>query len=451
MALLLVLFGSALYGILRRSLQAEVDRTLIETTREIQSTARRQIVPTTPFNWETVVTLAPLDVFATSDIFVQVRDPSGVTLATSANLRNQAVPSLPEEDWHRVLSGWSDLRTVKVEETRLRLHSERIVVEGELVGVLQVAASLRSTDEALQRLLSVLLVGGGIGLVLAAVGGALLAYQSLAPIAQATETARQIASTENLGERIPVSPVQDEVGRLVTTFNEMLARLERLFQGQQRFITDISHELRTPLAAIRGNIEILQRGAQNDPILLRESLQDIEREVIRMSRLVADMLVLARADAGVHLERRPVELDRLLLEVYREAHHLSRDVEVKLGSEDQLQVLGDSDRLKQLLLNLVDNAVKFTPPNGTVTLSLYREGPWACLAVSDTGIGITPEEQRHIFDRFYRGKGARRKSGTGLGLSIARWIVEEHDGQITVESQQGQGSTFVIWLPILAL
>jgi len=228
----------------------------------------------------------------------------------------------------------------------------------------------------------------------------------------------------------------------------MLDRLQRLFQGQQRFITDISHELRTPLAAIRGNLEVLQRGAQADPALLQESLQDIEREVARLSRMVADLLALARADAGVHLERRPVELGPLLLEVYREARHLARGAEVRLGGEDEVQVEGDPDRLKQLLLNLVDNALKYTPPGGTVTLSLYREGSWVCLCVADTGPGIAAGDLPHLFERFYRGKGAGRRSGMGLGLSIARWIAQEHGGQITVESREGQGSTFTLWLPL---
>jgi signal transduction histidine kinase len=448
LALLLLLFGSALYAILHGSLLSGIDRTLARTAAQVQASARRQIAITPPFNWEEVITLPPLDVFASPGVFVQVRHPNGTIAATSANLLGQVLPELPTADADRVLKGGVDLRTVRVGTARVRLRSEAIVADGRAVGMLQVAASLQQVDEALARLLRLLLAGGALGLLLAVLGGSLLSRQALDPISRVTETARRIAHTDDLGERIPAPRVQDEVGRLVSTFNEMLDRLQRLFQGQQRFITDLSHELRTPLAAIRGNLEVLQRGAGADPDTLQDSLHDIEREVARLSRMVADLLALARADAGMHLERRPVQLEALLLEVYREARHLSRGVEVRLGNEDQVEIEGDPDRLKQLLLNLVDNALKFTPPGGTVTLSLYREGPWACLAVQDTGPGIPEEDLPHLFERFYRGRSAGRRGGMGLGLSIARWIAGEHGGQITVETRAGQGSTFTVWLPL---
>lgn len=446
LALLLLLFGGAVYGLLQGSLLAGIDRSLADIAAEVQSSIWRVAITSGPARLERV-TLPPLDVFAQPDVFIQVRYPDGRVAATSANLRDQVLPTLPPAAWDSVLNGQVDLRTERVGTVRLRLRSEAILSQGRAVGILQVAASLRPVDEALQGLLLILLVGGSLGLLLAVLGGAFLARQALSPIARVTAMARRIAATEDLGERLPVPAQQDEVGHLVATLNEMLDRLQHLFQGQQRFIADVSHELRTPLTAIRGNLEVLQRGAQADPMLLRESLQDIEREVVRLTRMVADLLALARADAGVHLERRPVELEPLLLEVYREARQMARGVEVRLGGEDQVQVVGDADRLKQLLLNLVDNALKYTPPGGTVTLSLYREGSWACLAVADTGIGIPVEEQGRIFERFYRGQGAGRRGGMGLGLSIARWIAEEHGGQITVESAPGQGSTFVVWLP----
>jgi two-component system OmpR family sensor kinase len=449
LALLLLLFGGALYGILRGNLLASIDRRLEETARQIQSSVSRRLTLTPSLDWREVVTLPPLDVFAEPGIFVQVRTfPSRAVAATSANLGGQALPDLLPADWEAIFGGQVDLRTVPVGAVSVRLRSEVIPGGGGPAALLQVAASLSPVDEALQSLLRLLLIGGGLGLLLAILGGALLARQALAPVARITETARRIAATEDLGERLPAPRMQDEVGQLTTTLNEMLDRLQRLFQGQQRFIADVSHELRTPLAAIRGNLEVLQRGAQADPAILQESLEDIEREVARLARMVADLLALARADAGMHLESRPVELDRLLLEVYREARHLARGVEVRLGGEDQVQVLGDADRLKQLLLNLVDNALKYTPAGGTVTLSLYREGSWACLAVADSGVGIPPEELPHIFERFYRGKAAGRRGGVGLGLAIARWIAEEHGGQLLVENPAAGGSTFTVQLPL---
>ncbi len=452
LVLLLSTFGGILYAVLQNSLLSQVDRTLAETAQEVQAGARRRVA-ITPFNWQEVVTLPPLDVFASPSIFVQVRYPAGIVAATSANLRNRTLPVLPAEDWQKVLQGQVDMRIVQAGNVRLQMRSEVIAFEGRPAGVLQVAMPLRSVDETLQRLLEILLIGGGIGLLLSILGGIFLSHRALAPVAHVTETARRIAATEDLGERLPPPRTRDEVGRLVLTFNEMLERLQRLFQAQQRFIADVSHELRTPLAAIRGNLEVLLRGAQEDPEMLRESLADIEREVSRLTRMVTDLLTLARAEAGIHPERRPVELDRLLLEVYREARHLAQGVEVRLGNEDQVQVLGDADQLKQLLLNLVDNSLKYTPAGGTVTLSLYREDSWACLSVADTGIGIAPQDLPHIFERFYRGEsdGRRvRRTGLGLGLPIARWIAQEHGGDIVVESRPGQGSTFTVRLPLLS-
>ncbi len=447
MALLLILFGSALYGILHGILLTGVDRTLEETTAEIQSSVLRQTF-SSPSSWAEIIRIPSLNVFAAPDVYVQARQPSGQLQAASSNLYTQQLPDLPGDAWQQVLAGQIDVRTVSVSGTRLRLRTEVISGSEGPAGVIQVAVSLHSMDETLRGLSGLLLGIGGLGLLMALLGGAFLARQSLAPVVRVTETARRIAATEDLGERLPAPAVQDELGELATTFNEMLDRLQRLFQSQQRFIADVSHELRTPLAAIRGNLEVLQRGAAADPELLNESLSDVSLEVARLSRMVADLLVLARAEAGVHVEHRPVELDQLLLEVYREARHLSRGVEVRLGQEDQARVRGDADRLKQLLLDLVDNSLKYTAAGGTVTLSLGRQDSWACLAVSDTGVGISAEDLPHIFDRFYRGKDTHRRGGMGLGLSIAQWIVQEHGGQISVTSGPA-GSTFTVRLPLL--
>ncbi len=172
-----------------------------------------------------------------------------------------------------------------------------------------------------------------------------------------------------------------------------------------------------------------------------------------MNRLVADLLLLAQAESGMQLEKQPVELDTLILEVYRQAQLMSatqfpvgEGVTIRLGHEDQATIEGDPDRLKQLLLNLIDNALKYTPPGGTVSLSLYRDQEWVRVTIEDTGVGIPPDVLPHIFDRFYRAQREGRK-GVGLGLSIARWIAEAHGGRLSVESEVGQGTTFTLWLP----
>jgi signal transduction histidine kinase len=185
----------------------------------------------------------------------------------------------------------------------------------------------------------------------------------------------------------------------------------------------VSHELRTPLTIIRGNIDLLWRGAAKDPQARQEALEAIEGEVTRMSRMVTDLLLLAQADVGVQLEKKPVELDTLLLEVYRQSQLIADGVEVKLGHEDQAVVMGDADRLKQLLLNLVDNAIKYTPVGGEVRLSLYHEQGWVQVAVSDTGMGISPEDLPHIFERFYSTDKARRRGAPA-------WAFPSPDGSL---------------------
>jgi signal transduction histidine kinase len=225
--------------------------------------------------------------------------------------------------------------------------------------------------------------------------------------------------------------------------------LERLFKAQRRFVADVSHEMRTPLTTIQGNLDLMKRFSSDYD---EEAMEAMESEVRRMSRLVEDLLLLAKADAGRQsLVKMVVELDTLLLEVYNQSRLLNiSGIDVSLGSIDQAQVLGDPDRLKQLLLNLVSNALKYTPEGGTVILSLSRDAQFAFVTVEDTGIGIPEADLPHIFDRFYRVDKARARAmgGTGLGLSIAKWIVDAHGGQLSVVSTVGEGSTFTIQLPL---
>jgi signal transduction histidine kinase len=242
---------------------------------------------------------------------------------------------------------------------------------------------------------------------------------------------------------------QDEVGRLGMAFNESLERLERLFNLQRRFLADVSHELRTPLTTIRANVDLLRRLGGADAM----SLDAIQSEAERMSRLVGDVLVLAQAEAGtLPLAHDAVEVDTLLLEVLSETQILAGGVKLSLGEIDQALVTGDRDRLKQILLNLVSNALKFTPEGGRVTLGLARVNEWVRITITDTGLGIPPEELPRIFDRFYRVDKARSRAlgGAGLGLSIAQRIAQLHGGRIEAASNgvDGNGTTFSVWLPL---
>jgi len=303
-------------------------------------------------------------------------------------------------------------------------------------------------DNALRLLLLVRVGGGLVAILASAVVGRLLAAQALRPIDTITQTALAISRADDLDKRIAQVGPQDEVGRLATTFNVMLDRLEGLFRAQQRFIADISHELRSPLTTIRGNVDLLQRMNCVD----KPSLDAIRAESERMTRLVGDLMLLAQADAGQPIRRERVELDTLMLEVFRQVRPLTEGIELSIGEEDQATVLGDPDRLKQLLLNLVDNAIKYTPHGGRVTLGLRRAEGWAVLSVADTGVGIPAKDLPHIFERFYRVDKARSRAagGSGLGLSIVQWIVQAHGGRIEARSEPGQGTVFTAWLPLAA-
>jgi signal transduction histidine kinase len=306
-------------------------------------------------------------------------------------------------------------------------------------------------EETLTSLLYILLGGGAIALVATSFGAAMLSRTALSPIDQVVSTAQGIVRAEDLGQRVPVPRSHDELQRLTITMNELLARLEALFTAQQRLVADVSHELRTPLAAMRGNLEVLERGAHRDPALLTESLADMQQETSRMIRMVNDLLLLAQSEARAQTSTALVELDTLLLEVHRELRALAGGVTLHIGAEDQVIIQGDRDRIKQALLNLGVNAIQHTPAGGSVTLGLEQCADFARISVIDTGSGIAPEDLPLIFKRFYRADRSRSRSGggAGLGLAIVQHVAEIHGGRVAVESAPGKGSTFTMWLPLI--
>src|SRR5262249_32003856 len=244
-----------------------------------------------------------------------------------------------------------------------------------------------------------LVVAGVIVLIAGVRGGAWLAERALSPVGEIARTAQHIVRAEDLAQRVPAVPSDDELGQLAATINEMLERLEGLFTAQRRFVADVSHELRTPLTAMRGNLELLRRGVSRDPAALDESLGAMEREVNRLVRLAGDLLLLAQAEAGLNLRREPVALDELVLEVVRELRPLADGVALTPEITEQIEVLGDRDRLKQALLNVVVNALQHTPAGGSVRVALDHGGGQARLRVSDTGVGIAREDVQRVFDR----------------------------------------------------
>ena len=346
----------------------------------------------------------------------------------------------------------SEFTSVTLNGERLRVLSLILRRGGEPFGVLQIGLGLTFLEKLRSSVLRILLLWS----VTTALGAGLIVWfatqRLLAPVESVTRVALQITRADDLSRRIPPYglPPNDEIGQLIMAFNQTLERLERLFLVQRRFLADVSHELRTPLTVIKGNVALLRRLPGQD----LESLDSIENEVDRLTRLVGDLLVLSRAESGnLPLTRARTELDALVLEVIGELQVLAKDhVQLEIGEFDQVQVCADRDRLKQVLVNLVGNALRYTPPGGRVRVNIGKSGKQAHLSVQDSGPGIAPEDLPHIFERFYRAEKARTRGkdgqGFGLGLSIAYWIVRAHGGRIEVDSRPGEGTTFHIWLPL---
>ncbi len=287
-----------------------------------------------------------------------------------------------------------------------------------------------------------------VALILAAISGGVIVRGALSPVSRITQMARSIETSSDLSRRVGYSGPMDEIGQLATTFDYMIEHLDRLFQSQKHFVADASHELRGPLTVIRGNLDLLRRDLSEAD--RRESLRAIEAETARMVKVVSDLLLLAEVESS-QLEQQPmVALKEILKGELERARPLAGNRTLVIGRQEDLVVRGDTQKLKQLWGNLVDNAIRYTPEEGTITLSLFRDGDWARLDVADTGIGIAPGHLPHIFERFYRVDRARSRDrgGTGLGLAIVKGIAEQYGGKVTVASEPGKGSTFTVWLKL---
>ena len=278
-----------------------------------------------------------------------------------------------------------------------------------------------------------------------------MANKALKPVDEITKTARMITS-RSLNQRIKLRKTKDEIGRLTETFNDIISRLGRSFNQIRQFSADASHELRTPLTILKGEIEVGLR-RRRYPEEYRKILNSNLEEVNHMSQIVDDLLFLSKADMGeIHIQKHRINLTELVSEVYAQAKMIAttKDIKVHMSNDVDGVVIGDRLKLRELLLNLVDNGVKYTPEGGEMGISLERDDGRFKLRVTDNGIGIAPEDQPHIFDRFFRVDKARSREagGSGLGLSICKWIVEAHGGEISVESEVDKGSIFTLTLPL---
>ncbi len=332
---------------------------------------------------------------------------------------------------------------------RLR-QADRFITGPDGPLVIQAATSLKDFDGASRELLTVLLltgataVGGSLGV------GYLLARKALAPVDRMVAEAAEITATR-LDRRLEVPRAEDEFGRLARTLNGMIERLERSFSRVRQFTTDAAHELRTPLAVIRLSTEVALRGPRS-PEQDRRTFEDLLEEADRLGRIVAQLLDLCREDHGRAAEgHRPLRLDELAREVVGLMQVAGEEKGILLSVEEfsPCRIRGDADRLRQLLINVLDNAIKYTTPGGSVTLRGTVSEGRVCVEVTDTGVGIPAEHLPHVFERFYRVDEARSRTteGTGLGLSICRSIVEAHRGRIRIESEPGRGTNVSFELP----
>ncbi|GAB7386757.1 HAMP domain-containing sensor histidine kinase [Bacillaceae bacterium] len=463
LAVSILLFGSLVFFFLTNNLSKNLDKTLEETSQEVIEAIR--IVESFPLPLQNIV-LPDVNAFSSPGIYVQIIDERGRVLSKSRNLGEQTLP-LGKKTLRSIPQGKPVKETIEVatghgERQKVRVYSVPLVVDHTFVGLLQVGSSLRNIETVLNEFRFILIVAAFVTVVAAGSTGWFMAGKSLQPIHRLIRETSAIQAGDDLGKRLSLKGPKDEIYVLAKTINSMLARLEEayrklsaLYDAQKRFVADASHELRTPLTSIRGNVELLKKIGEKDPPLSQEILDDIVEELERVSRLIRDLLVLARADAGYVMEKDWVSLREILADVARSAQFLPRKAEFRMAEPSRHEddfVYANADYLKQLLLILLENAFKYTP-DGFVTLQVGKEekpgeGKWLFIRVEDTGIGISAEEQGKIFDRFYRADRARSRTGTGLGLAMAKWIVEQHGGRIEVESEPGRGSAFTVYLPV---
>jgi signal transduction histidine kinase len=392
--------------------------------------------------------LAPLEEFSSPGIYVQVRDLTGTVIAASANLPRSELPVTPSL-LQQALVNQEGFETVTIGSEQVRILVWPVDPNGPVVGIVVVGQSLRLVEVAhagVQRLTAIAAI---VATVAAVAGAWWLTARALRPVSDVTRVARSIAATGRFEQRIASPAADDEVGHLVVTFNEMLARLERTLVAQREFLADASHELRGPLMVIRGNLDLLRLGLPEDE--RRASVREASEEIEQMSRLAADLLFLAAAEGDETLDQEPVHVDAIVSAACERARTVDAGLHtVVLQRCEPAVVVGDHTRLGQLVWNLIENALRYTSAGGRVEVSLASQDDSAVLTVHDTGVGIPGESLPRIFERFYRVDKARsrRNGGTGLGLAIVKSVAESHGGRVEATSVVGQGTTFTVQLPL---
>lgn len=467
LAVLLISFSSFLYFTLSKSLHQDVDKKLRSLAELIAS---ESMSPLSKFGFGTIdqaleasMNLKPIGKF------IQVLDGSGNIGRKSENLKNIQLPI----SLYALRNATKGIITYEtnhaIGNTPLRIITFPIIENNHVTKIVQIASSLEEVEEALNTLFIILIITVPLALLVASFGGQLLAHKALKPVDHITQTARMITS-KNLNQRITPLKVKDEISRLIDTFNEMISRLDQSFQQIKQFSSDASHELKTPLTILKGEAEVALR-KERTPLEYQQVLKSNLEEINRMSQIIDDLLLLSKADMGeIRLNKEEINVTEILNEVVNQLSWLANSKGLQLitsNHKSNMNIFGDALRIRELFINLIENGIKYTEEGGSVHVTLSKElepspknqtneveeekSGYIRITVSDTGIGIAPEDQEKIFNRFYRVDKARSREqgGSGLGLSICKWIVEAHHGEIKVESQLGKGSSFIVKLPIL--
>jgi signal transduction histidine kinase len=469
LALTLIVFSSALYVSQARSSMNIIEQDLTQSAEKLVLAWTRfhlswdgRIGPDRPDPWDSGYrdaaqrVLQPLVREETRLDAVHILDAEGDALPLPMNENSEPLP-ISNQGLDKIQEGAPLMEVAQGEDARWLVYNLPVVAgpptgEKNVVGIVQLARPLADRDRSLRALGLTLVLGSVTTTVIAFGIGWFLAGTTLRPIQRITQTAHDIGEARDFSSRVAYEGPKDELGRLAMTFNGMLARLEDAYrqvahalQVQRDFVADVSHELRTPLTTIRGNVALLRR----DPPLPSEEqveiLEDLTEESERLTRLVTDLLTLARADAGRKLDLAPVDVGEVVEDVCRQAQVLAPARAILCEEQDAAIATANQDALKQVLLILVDNAVKHA--EGPIQLTVDQGDHQVSVRVQDSGPGIPPDLQDRLFDRFYRGDASRSTPGFGLGLSIAHALTKAQKGTLELESKPGKGSTFTVRLP----
>ena len=457
LTLTLIVFGVVLYSIQAQDTLNSLKRDIsLSSQKLVDATLRTETAPPPAESSHEPPPPKPFDEFSSDQTFqtlpereiARVLDENGNLLASPFGRVEDALP-LSAEGLAALQNQHDWWETATVSGDKMLIYSRPIVQNGETVYIVQIARSLAERDGALKSLASTL-AGAGLVTILIAFGvGWTLSGLTLQPIHRITQIAREIGDERDFTRRVDYAGPQDEVGNLANTFNQMLERLQDAYQKvehslqmQRDFVADVSHELRTPLTTLRGNLGLLRRNPPTPPEEQADILVDMVDESDRLIRLVNDLLLLARADAGRSLAKESLEIQPVLEETVRQAHQLDVNRQINLNVSPSTSILGDRDAFKQVMLILLDNALKHS--DGEVSVGAVRNDAKIDIRVQDYGPGIPPDKIEHVFDRFYRGEDNPITPGFGLGLPIAKSLVEGMDGTIAIESELGQGSIVIV-------